>query len=439
MPYSSKRELPTAAKALPSHAQDIFRKAFNAAYDQYNDEEKAFAVAWAAVKAKYKKEGGKWVAKDSLSFTDTFVVDQIQAGPNGYVRCTPRVARTGIQIYKGYEVGRPAMDEVRVYRPEAEVFAHSALQTLAGKPVTIEHPDVPVTPENWRDYAVGHLGDEVLRDGEFIRVPLHLMDAKAIKEVRDGRAQLSVGYTANLEWADGVAPNGEKYDVKQTSIRANHVAITHAARGGPKLRMGDGQKEKPMATRTITVGGIPVELEDQAAHIVEKQLKELDTALATARTELATIQTKATNDAAQLATTITQAQTKDAEIATLKQQLTDAKITPQKLQQMVQQRSAIVSRAASIIGDSVPLNDKTDEEIRRQVVNAKLGDVAKDWTDDMVTASFNTLTVQPTNNTMHQVVDVLRTGTPIQDARVAAYNEYEKALSERWKTAGQQV
>lgn len=55
MPYNSLSELPEAVKKLPKHAQEIWMKAFNSAYEQYQDESKAFAVAWAAVKkAGYK-------------------------------------------------------------------------------------------------------------------------------------------------------------------------------------------------------------------------------------------------------------------------------------------------------------------------------------------------------------------------------------------------
>jgi cation transport regulator len=54
MPYSSKAELPAAVRKLPEHAQTIWMSAFNAAHKQYNDEQKAFAVAWAAAN-KHKK------------------------------------------------------------------------------------------------------------------------------------------------------------------------------------------------------------------------------------------------------------------------------------------------------------------------------------------------------------------------------------------------
>ena len=175
-------------------------------------------------------------------FIETFTLDaansQLRQTADGYLVGSPRIARTGIQEYAGFEVGRPDLERVRVYRPEGEVFASDALSSLAHKPVTIEHPSIPVTSKNWRDHAVGHLGGDIIRDGEFIRVPLVLMDAKAIAEVRSGRSQLSVGYSAVMQWADGVTDKGETYHVKQTAIRANHVAITHTARGGPKLRMG---------------------------------------------------------------------------------------------------------------------------------------------------------------------------------------------------------
>lgn len=66
MPYSSNDELPEAVQKLPKHAQDIFRAAFNNALKEYDDdEERAFKVAWAAVKNKYEKKDDKWVAKES--------------------------------------------------------------------------------------------------------------------------------------------------------------------------------------------------------------------------------------------------------------------------------------------------------------------------------------------------------------------------------------
>jgi cation transport regulator len=64
MPYDTKAELPDSVKDnLPAHAQDIYKEAFNSAWEEYDhEEERAHRVAWAAVKNEYhKNDDGKWV------------------------------------------------------------------------------------------------------------------------------------------------------------------------------------------------------------------------------------------------------------------------------------------------------------------------------------------------------------------------------------------
>lgn len=75
MPYSNINDLPASVKnVLPEHAQDIYKEAFNSAYEEYKDpedrrgdadrEEVAHKVAWNAVKKKYHKGGdNKWHPK----------------------------------------------------------------------------------------------------------------------------------------------------------------------------------------------------------------------------------------------------------------------------------------------------------------------------------------------------------------------------------------
>jgi cation transport regulator len=65
MPYENNEQLPPAVRGhLPPHAQDIFREAFNHAFDRYGgDEERAFRIAWAAVKRQYEKTEGEWVPR----------------------------------------------------------------------------------------------------------------------------------------------------------------------------------------------------------------------------------------------------------------------------------------------------------------------------------------------------------------------------------------
>lgn len=76
MPYKSNSDLPQAVQdALPEHGQDIYREAYNSAWDQYKDPEEregedsreatAHQVAWSAVKNEYKKnDQGERVKKE---------------------------------------------------------------------------------------------------------------------------------------------------------------------------------------------------------------------------------------------------------------------------------------------------------------------------------------------------------------------------------------
>lgn len=75
MLYQTISDLPPAIKNhLPLHAQEIYRAAFNNAWEEYENpqermgevsrEETAHKVAWGAVKKKYVKKGEEWKKKD---------------------------------------------------------------------------------------------------------------------------------------------------------------------------------------------------------------------------------------------------------------------------------------------------------------------------------------------------------------------------------------
>lgn len=68
-PCSTNADLPVALRRnLPQHAEDIYRAAFNAAYDRYGPAREATAhrIGWAAVKRSYVQRGvGIWVRRSS--------------------------------------------------------------------------------------------------------------------------------------------------------------------------------------------------------------------------------------------------------------------------------------------------------------------------------------------------------------------------------------
>lgn len=397
-----------------------------------------------------------------MELRDHYAIDaaDVRVTHDGYLVANPRVARTGVQLYRGSEVGMPQIDVVRIYRPEAEVFNKDSLATYAYKPVTNDHPPKPVGAANWKDYSVGSISGEVARDGEYIRVPMLVMDEKTINDVRDGKSELSVGYSTQLRWEKGTAPSGEAYDAIQTAIRVNHVAIVDAARGGPKLKIGDFATSDPHSTAdvdanhgdddmttpeqkvSLTVDGISLSTDAMTAQVVSKSLKDLNDKLSSSTAQITTLSqqvadAKTAHDAA-IAKLTTEHKTaidaKDAEITTLKKQLEDSKMTPERIEQMVADRSVMLQKAKAILGDKLVADKKSDAEIRRQVVLAKLGDTAKDWSDDQIKISFDTLTV------------AVQVSPAVADARSAfqqpatqpndvrdSYAARDKRLADAWK------
>lgn len=190
-----------------------------------------------------------------MRFTDRLTVDasSLRRTKDGYAVVDARVARAGnVQDYYGFELGEPDRETIRVYRPEAEVFKRDAIASYTGVPVTLGHPTSHVTADSWKDLAVGETGEDVLRDGEFVRVPLMLRDSTAIKAVEDGIRELSMGYDAKITFADGISPSGERFDAIMSDFRMNHVALVKFARGGSELRIGDGWGAAPVDARGET-------------------------------------------------------------------------------------------------------------------------------------------------------------------------------------------
>ena len=76
MPYKTLEDLPESVRDnLPKHGQEIYKEAYNSAWEQYDEpeerrdnasrEEVSHRVAWAAVKNVYEKnDKGDWVKKD---------------------------------------------------------------------------------------------------------------------------------------------------------------------------------------------------------------------------------------------------------------------------------------------------------------------------------------------------------------------------------------
>lgn len=202
---------------------------------------------------------------------------------NGYLRIDGVVAHVGILEY---------MDEdgsvIREFVPEETLFDEESLKSLAGAPVTLQHPPVMITPSNYKEYSQGSVNGMPKRDGDNLVASMLVIGNEALHAVEyDGVSELSPGYSVDLDETPGEW-QGQKYDRVQRNRRYNHQAIVDAARGGSvcSLRF-DGanvpNNEDNSMTQIKLPGGGTVEVADAATAAtinaaIAKQGKRLDSA-----------------------------------------------------------------------------------------------------------------------------------------------------------------
>ena len=401
-----------------------------------------------------------------LYATDTVSLGDVRVSDSGYLEAFARTVRIGCQQYLGAELKRPDLGMVTVYRDEAEVFSHDSLHSFAQIPVTIDHPPGGVTANNWRQVARGTTGNEVLRDGQYLRLGLKVKDAEAVQAVRDGKCELSAGYRCELLWGDGVAPDGTKYQARQVGIVADHVAIVARGRAGAACRIGDSawptdgargpdqqgeprdphqhRDAAPMTFKTHMIGDNAVEMSDAAIIAVKGLQSQVGTLTADNLKLVADLNTVNTKHAevitakdAELSTANTAIQTKDGEIAALKQQVADAELTPAKLDAAVAARGKIIGDAKKIAGDKLVVDGKTNVEIQRAAVVARIGDTAAAFSDEAVAGAFASLASQPVHMDAFRTVVTTGTTTVHTGDAAGAYEAMKQRLSNQYapKTA----
>ena len=167
--------------------------------------------------------------------------------PEGFLLCEDvPLARIGTMLYGPDEtpIKAGADGVVKIEREADDVFTEETIASAQGKPVTNDHPEEDVTPENWKELCIGTMlnvrrGTGVLDD--LLLGDLLITTADGIETVRGGKIEVSLGYDAEYtETAPGVG--------KQTNIIVNHIALVEQGRCGPRCAIKDS---KPKLNRSV--------------------------------------------------------------------------------------------------------------------------------------------------------------------------------------------
>lgn len=158
--------------------------------------------------------------------------------PEGYLLCRDvPIARIGTLMYADGEVPVTADNTglIIIYRGEDVLFDPITIASAESKPITDDHPDDWVTPDNWKELSKG-VGKDIRRgdgvDTDFLMADLLVMDKETIQKVLDGKVEISLGYDADYT-------ETSKGKGLQSNIRVNHIALVEKGRCGSRCSIGD--------------------------------------------------------------------------------------------------------------------------------------------------------------------------------------------------------
>lgn len=327
----------------------------------------------------------------------------------GFLRVQMRATRVGVFKYL-----RKDGSIRRELRHPDDVFDPASLATLAGKPITLLHPknikDGLVNSKNIGQVGVGLTGDTATKiDNSFVDTTGTITAEKGVREVERRMAmkqdqEVSCGYKCDMVEESGVF-NGEVYDVRQTNIRYNHVALVPKGRAGNncKLRLDEDEAilydkhielEDPKM-ETIKIDGQEFEVSADVAKAFRKHEAKHDEALSTAKKETAKAEAKADSINEELETTKktnakleAKADGLEDENKTLKEEK-ESKMDANEIDAMVEERTSICEAASKVVKE-FKKDGKSNLEIKKEVIAAVAPTVNLDEkSEDYIDARFD--------------------------------------------------
>lgn len=331
---------------------------------------------------------------------------------NGMMKIPATLSRVGVFNYMS-----PDGTIRKELRTPEEVFDPESMSSFELVPFVNEHPYAEggvVDSENAKRLTVGTVGS-IRRNGMCLDGIVMISDAETIKDVKNGKTALSLGYFNGREekagvWSDETGKQ-HTYTHVQHRIRGNHCALVQVGRAGPEARLrldsADAavlvtdevvaQTQKETNMKTLTLDSIPCEMSEASAAVVSKVIGDRDAKI------VALTSTVASNEAA-----LKDAKTNADKLqATLDSAQADLKAAtdPMKIEALVNARVDLVTNARKILGDA-DLSKMNARQVKVAVVGKLKPSLNCDGkSDDYVNALFDdAMTGAKDGNAASQVV-----------------------------------
>jgi hypothetical protein len=308
--------------------------------------------------------------------------------------------------------------ERRELRHPDEVFSEDSLESLSMIPVTAGHPPMLLNADNAREFSVGTTGDKASPEDRFVRSTIQVQDAKAIADIQANRMrELSLGYRCDKDETPGVTAgipgiaDGLRYDLKQTNIRYNHLALTPLGRAGPECSVPrmDGLDDAAVMVldssdpidqpshrldrsdtmdAVIRIDGIEYKTSEQAAQAFRAYVERTDAATTKAGEELTATKGELEKEKARADAGEEKAKKAETE--------RDDALKPEAIQAAVKARVALEQIGTKVLGEKtedgegVELDAMSDIEIKTAVIKKTAPDANLDGkTPEYIAARFD--------------------------------------------------
>lgn len=298
------------------------------------------------------------------------------------------ITRPGVFPY----IGDDGQMQMEAKLPE-DLFSEKTILSAVAKPITDDHPTELVNAINYQKYAKGMTHTDATVKNNKLVISFTITDGATIKKIKDGKRELSIGFSADVEKETG-SYGGAKYDAIQRNMEINHIAIVDQGRAGPTVAIrGDSAAYMADENQIDKSGGnnmpkIKIDSKDyEVDPVVKARVDALEAQVEVNKDKAAQLDT-VTGERDALQTQKTQL---ESDLAAEKEKTP----TLDALDQMVTDRMDLVAKAKTFIGDTFDAAKKTDRAIKEEVIVSVNKDFKGDGkSDDYVNAFFDALTAQ---------------------------------------------
>lgn len=315
------------------------------------------------------------------------------------VRAPVTLSRVGVFNYR-----QPDGTVRRELRPPEEVFSADSIASFELVPFTDDHPWADggvVDASNAQRLQIGAVGG-VHKNGDLLDAKVMISVDSAVGKLLLGRNQVSCGYHCDREFTPGTwvdsAGASHPYDAIQRNIRGNHVALVKIGRAGPEARIRldsddaintDGEAlEDQKNMLKITIDGVPVEVSEQSAALVQKALADREAKLAVADAQVAKITADSAASKAQADKAQAVCDSLTAEVKALKD--------PSKFEAAVAERVGFEAKARTHLGAEFAFAGKSDRDVKVAVISKLSPALSCDSkSDEYVNALYDHLASAP--------------------------------------------